>query len=166
MPREYDVLRISLLREARRSEAPKSDFFSVRETQKETHLLVFHLPSRSTMQPMDADRPHSSNGQRLHSSSVESGLMSLVPLWCSIRLAVAFVGFLGMIAHYSQKINVGIALVCMVNHSAIDQHGDSIVRSLTQVDIDCPRSNGSDSAVSIEAEIDVVIIAVSHVFAV
>ena len=58
-----------------------------------------------------------------------------------MRVAVAFVGFLGMVAHYSQKINVGIALVCMVNHSAIDQPKHSGVIPLTQADIDCPRPN-------------------------
>ncbi|CAF0912444.1 unnamed protein product [Adineta ricciae] len=42
------------------------------------------------------------------------------PLLCSIRLIIAFIGFFGMIIHFSQKSNVSIALVCMVNHSAID----------------------------------------------
>ncbi len=58
-------------------------------------------------------------------------------------MAVAFVGFLGMVAHYSQKISVGIALVCMVNHSAIDHQTNSIAIPLTQADIDCPRANNS-----------------------
>ncbi|CAF5188510.1 unnamed protein product, partial [Rotaria magnacalcarata] len=62
----------------------------------------------------------------------------LVSFWCSIRVAVAFVGFLGMVAHYSQKISVGIALVCMVNHTAISQHKISIDMPTTQADIDCP----------------------------
>ena len=67
--------------------------------------------------------------------------LSSVSFWCSIRVAVAFVGFLGMIAHYAQKISVGIALVCMVNHTAINLHKDSIATPLTQADIDCPRAN-------------------------
>jgi hypothetical protein len=67
----------------------------------------------------------------------------LVSFWCSIRVAVAFVGFLGMVAHYSQKINVGIALVCMVNHSAIDHHKYSVDMPVTQVDIDCPRADNT-----------------------
>ncbi|CAF1265078.1 unnamed protein product [Rotaria sordida] len=62
-----------------------------------------------------------------------------VSFWFSIRVAVAFVGFLGMVAHYSQKISIGIALVCMVNHSAIEQPKTSIAMPLTQADIDCPR---------------------------
>jgi hypothetical protein len=67
----------------------------------------------------------------------------LASFWCSIRVAVAFVGFLGMVAHYSQKINVGIALVCMVNHSAINHHKSSVAMPLTQADIDCPRLNNT-----------------------
>ncbi|CAF0789899.1 unnamed protein product [Adineta steineri] len=66
-----------------------------------------------------------------------------ISFWCSIRVAVAFVGFLGMIAHYSQKISVGIALVCMVNHSAIDNQKYSVAMPLTQADIDCPRANNT-----------------------
>jgi hypothetical protein len=61
---------------------------------------------------------------------------------------VAFVGFLGMIAHYSQKISVGIALVCMVNHSAINLHKNSTDMPLTQADIDCPRPNNTVTIVN------------------
>ncbi len=61
---------------------------------------------------------------------------------------MAFIGFLGMVAHYSQKISVGIALVCMVNHSAIDHHNTSVDMPLTQIDIDCPRLNNSVKIVS------------------
>jgi len=66
-----------------------------------------------------------------------------------MRVAVAFVGFLGMIAHYSQKISVGIALVCMVNHSAINYPKNSIALPLTQADIDCPRLNNTIKIVNI-----------------
>ena len=72
----------------------------------------------------------------------------IAPFWCSIRVAVAFVGFLGMVAHYSQKISVGIALVCMVNHTAIDHHKTSVNMPLTQIDIDCPRLESSAKIVS------------------
>lgn len=48
------------------------------------------------------------------------GHICLAPLLCSIRLIIAFIGFFGMIIHFSQKSNVSIALVCMVNHSAIE----------------------------------------------
>lgn len=39
-----------------------------------------------------------------------------------MRVMITFIGFLGMIVHFSQKTNVSIALVCMVNHSAIERH--------------------------------------------
>lgn len=77
---------------------------------------------------------------------------SSVSFWCSIRVAVAFVGFLGMVAHYSQKISVGIALVCMVNHSAIDQsyhqHQNALLPPQTQIDIDCPRLHSAAKIVN------------------
>jgi hypothetical protein len=53
-----------------------------------------------------------------------------------------------MVAHYAQKISVGIALVCMVNHTAISQHQTSVDTPLTQMDIDCPRLKGSVQIVS------------------
>ena len=55
-----------------------------------------------------------------------------------------------MVAHYSQKISVGIALVCMVNHSAIDhhQHQNAVVTPLSQIDIDCPRLHSSAQIVN------------------
>jgi len=53
-----------------------------------------------------------------------------------------------MIAHYSQKISVGIALVCMVNHSAIAVQKTSVAIPLTQADIDCPRLNNTINIVN------------------
>ena len=35
---------------------------------------------------------------------------------------ITFIGFLGMIVHFSQKTDISIALVCMVNHSAIEHY--------------------------------------------
>ncbi len=46
----------------------------------------------------------------------------LVPFWCSMRVIITFIGFIGMMIHFSQKTDVSIALVCMVNHSAIEHH--------------------------------------------
>ncbi|CAF3470855.1 unnamed protein product [Rotaria sp. Silwood1] len=40
-------------------------------------------------------------------------------------------------------ISLGMALVCMVNHSSIEQHKTSIDMPLTQADIDCPRLNNT-----------------------
>jgi hypothetical protein len=44
-----------------------------------------------------------------------------------------------MIAHFSQKVNVGIALVCMVNHSAIEHHGHNSTH--TPMDDSCSQTN-------------------------
>jgi hypothetical protein len=55
-----------------------------------------------------------------------------------------------MVAHYSQKISVGIALVCMVNHSAIAQHKYTNAVPRTQADIDCPRANNTVKMVTFE----------------
>ncbi len=82
------------------------------------------------------------------SCTLYDDFLLLVSFYCSIRVAVAFVGFLGMIAHYSQKISVGIALVCMVNHSAIAVHKTSVAIPLTQADIDCPRLNNTINIVN------------------
>lgn len=83
-------------------------------------------------------------------------LLFTVSFWCSIRVAVAFVGFLGMVAHYSQKINVGIALVCMVNHSEIASSSSTTLSvnstSITQIDIDCPRADSSSETVTVKKE--------------
>jgi hypothetical protein len=48
-----------------------------------------------------------------------------------------------MVAHYSQKISIGIALVCMVNHSAIDYHKHFVAMPSTPTVIDCPRANNT-----------------------
>lgn len=44
-----------------------------------------------------------------------------------MRVVITFIGFLGMIVHFSQKTNVSIALVCMINHSAIEHHQSNII---------------------------------------
>ena len=95
---------------------------------------------------MELERPKSG---RYRSRAYCSGcsrcffVLITVPFWCSIRVAVAFVGFLGMVAHYSQKISVGIALVCMVNHSAIEPQHSSLAMAVTQADLDCPMLNNT-----------------------
>lgn len=55
-----------------------------------------------------------------------------------------------MIAHYSQKISIGIALVCMVNHSAIAQPKDSISMPVTPLDTECPNLSSSAKIVNIQ----------------
>ncbi|KAH3787125.1 hypothetical protein DPMN_165246 [Dreissena polymorpha] len=42
-----------------------------------------------------------------------------VPWWTSCRLALAVLGFFGFLNVYALRINMSIAIVCMVNHTAI-----------------------------------------------
>lgn len=46
-----------------------------------------------------------------------------------MRVMITFMGFLGMIVHFSQKTNISIALVCMVNHTAIEHHEKNSTKS-------------------------------------
>ncbi|CAF1320943.1 unnamed protein product, partial [Didymodactylos carnosus] len=64
------------------------------------------------------------------------------PFWISVRVAVAFIGFLGMMCHYSQKVNMSVAIVCMVNHSAIEHHKD-ITSGQTEESLKCSTSASS-----------------------
>lgn len=75
-----------------------------------------------------------------------------VPFWFSVRVMITFVGFLGMIVHFSQKTNISIALVCMVNHSAIELHQKSInTHPLLSSDQYCRKANKTISPVVIPA---------------
>ena len=72
-----------------------------------------------------------------------------MPFWCSIRIAITFLGFLGMVTHFSQKVNVGIALVCMVNHSAIAQtEPNSSITRIKGTDDSCPLTNNTNHIVN------------------
>ena len=46
-------------------------------------------------------------------------LFSEAPLWCSARFSLAIVGFFGFVNLYAQRVNLSVAMVCMLNHSAI-----------------------------------------------
>ena len=40
------------------------------------------------------------------------------PLWGSCRMTLAVICFLGVINTYAQRINLSVAIVCMVNQTA------------------------------------------------
>lgn len=42
-----------------------------------------------------------------------------VPWICTARVALAVIGSLGFMNLYAQRINMSVALVCMVNHTAV-----------------------------------------------
>jgi len=52
-----------------------------------------------------------------------------------------------MVTHFSQKTNVGIALVCMVNHSAIRQHEPNSTNIHT--DHSCSQTNNTKTTINI-----------------
>ena len=49
-----------------------------------------------------------------------------VPWWCSARLALAFVGFLGFVNLYCLRVNMSVAMVCMINNTAIDKVQETV----------------------------------------
>jgi ABC-type uncharacterized transport system substrate-binding protein len=69
-----------------------------------------------------------------------------VPFWCSIRVALTFLGFLGMIVHFTQKTNISIGVVCMVNHSAIEHNRPSSTNTL--IDDGCSQTNHTKDIVN------------------
>ncbi|CAL1548159.1 unnamed protein product [Lymnaea stagnalis] len=54
--------------------------------------------------------------------AVDQRTMKATPLWNSARLSMAIFAFLGFLNFYSLRVNMSIAIVCMVNHTAIRHH--------------------------------------------
>jgi hypothetical protein len=71
-----------------------------------------------------------------------------------MRIAITFIGFLGMIVHFSQKTDISIALVCMVNHSAIE-HFDKNSANTRHIEINhnCLQANKTNHIVSSEKQL-------------
>lgn len=42
-----------------------------------------------------------------------------VPWWTSCRLCMAIIGFFGFVHIYAQRVGMSVAIVCMVNHTAV-----------------------------------------------
>ncbi len=54
-----------------------------------------------------------------------------------------------MITHFSQKTNLSISLVCMVNHSAIEHHHTKATKTaIIPTDEFCPQMNNTNSIVN------------------
>ena len=51
--------------------------------------------------------------------SSEFDLFLTVPWWTSSRLGLAVLGFFGFINVYALRVNMSVAIVCMVNQTAI-----------------------------------------------
>lgn len=46
-------------------------------------------------------------------------IIFLVPWLCSVRLCLSVLGFVGFLSMYMQKICMAVAMVCMVNQTAV-----------------------------------------------
>lgn len=52
-------------------------------------------------------------------------LLIAVPWWTSKRLLLAILGFFGFINVYALRVNMSVAIVCMVNRTAIASDSDT-----------------------------------------
>lgn len=70
-----------------------------------------------------------------------------VSLLCSYRLGLAVIAFLCFVFNYAQRIGMSVAIVCMVNHTALDlmQDGSAPINTTVMV-------NGSLEVAYREAE--------------
>ena len=75
---------------------------------------------------------------------------------CSVRLMIAILGFFGFMCMNAQRTAIGVAIVCMVNHTALENDLSSLhslnsmvngtefknvsdsVNIVEQIDEDCP----------------------------
>ena len=64
-----------------------------------------------------------------------------MPWWTSARLALAFVGFLGFVNLYALRVNLSVAMVCMINQTAVAL--DSNSSDLPDLGTDLLHSNSS-----------------------
>jgi ACS family sodium-dependent inorganic phosphate cotransporter-like MFS transporter 5 len=74
-------------------------------------------------------------------------------LLCSFRLALAFIALVGFIIVYAQRVGMSIAIVCMVNHTAVKMLSNDTLAPNTTREFACQRianiANASDAQVSI-----------------
>ncbi len=62
-----------------------------------------------------------------------------VPWWTSWRLCLAIIGFLGFVHIYAQRVGMSVAIVCMVNQTAV-----RMLRSEIEVDLNVSRNGGAN----------------------
>jgi hypothetical protein len=69
---------------------------------------------------MDEDKDEINLEHNTMRSNIKGNLKELTNLIFSIRFLVTVMIFLGVALQYAQKIDMGIAIVCMVNHTALN----------------------------------------------
>ncbi|XP_029649434.1 sialin [Octopus sinensis] len=75
-----------------------------------------------------------------------------VPFWTSYRFLLAILGFLGFVNIYTIRVNMSVAVVCMVNHTALlgtsaNPYNTTFNDTSTELEDDiCPVNTDSNSA--------------------
>ncbi|XP_050396704.1 sialin isoform X1 [Patella vulgata] len=62
---------------------------------------------------------------------------SKVPFWTSSRLGLAVLGFFGFVQLYALRVNMSVAIVCMVNHTAVKLMSEKTNQSSDSVEASC-----------------------------
>lgn len=91
------------------------------------------------------DGAEDSDKRRLENEKVDP---KTVPFWTSARFALALLGFFGYVVLYALKANLSVAIVCMLNYTAInelkeDKPGDNVT---VIINITNEHQCGSDGA--------------------
>jgi ACS family sodium-dependent inorganic phosphate cotransporter-like MFS transporter 5 len=78
-----------------------------------------------------------------------------VPWWFSCRLALAFVGFLGFINLYALRVNMSVAMVCMVNQTAVKEtdapSDDNQMNTSHVIDDQCPAQTANKTLMRVSS---------------
>ena len=66
-------------------------------------------------------------------SDTEKAKVVEAPLLCSYRAALALISFLGFVNMYALRVDMSVALVCMINHTAVSTPPSEFVDSNVSV---------------------------------
>ena len=69
--------------------------------------------------------------------------------FCSQRWSLAIIGFFGYISLYALRFNLSVAIVCMVNHTAVDE-GMNITEIKSSL---CSRNESSETEILLEVRL-------------
>jgi len=57
--------------------------------------------------------------------------MCIVPWICTCRWTLAIVGFFGFVNVYALRVNLSVAMVCMINHTAVREQQQQQVQQIS-----------------------------------